>query len=111
MTPNQQNAVTAKLAEYRFDLKQLSNGLDQQAKSQNRENYTLNQLLIEYYDLVGKKLQTFKQWKEQNYSIRKGEHAFHLWDKPKPTKDGKTYYPIAFLFSQDQVYLNNRATA
>lgn len=105
MNPTTQNKLVTMLQEYRNDLKQISNGLLEKAKEENRENFTINGLLREYYELAGKKLQTFDQWKEQNYSIHKGEHAYHFWDKPKQTSDGKSYYPIAFLFSQDQVYL------
>ena len=106
MNPTTQNNIVEKFKEYRHDLKQITEGLVQQAKAQNREDYTPNGLLREYYELVGKKLQTFDQWNEQNCSIIKGEHAYHFWDKPKTTADGKSYCPIAFLFSQDQVRVN-----
>lgn len=105
MNATQQNILTAKLKEYRACLKDISNGLQKQAIAQKRENYTINTLLCEYYNLVGKKLQTFDQWNEQNYNIRKGEHAYHFWDKPKLLQDGSTYHPIQFLFSQDQVQI------
>ena len=112
MTATQQNNMTEKFKEYRSNLRQITQGLVDQADQQGRQGYTINGLLREYYELVGKKLQTFDEWKEQNFSIRKGEHAYHFWAKPKPTPDGKSYCPIAFLFSQDQVQVTTlRATA
>lgn len=112
MNATQQNNMIEKFKEYRSDLKQITQGLVDQADQQGRQGYTINGLLREYYELVGKKLQTFDEWKEQNFSIRKGEHAYHFWAKPKPTPDGKSYCPIAFLFSQDQVQVTTvRATA
>lgn len=106
MNASTQNNIVAKFKEYRHDLKQITEGLVQQAKEQKREDYTINGLLREYYELAGKKLQTFDQWNEQNCSIIKGQHAYHFWDKPKTMPDGSHYCPIAFLFSQDQVRLN-----
>lgn len=106
MNASTQNALAAKMKDYRINLKTMSNGLVEQAKSQNRTEYTINGLLREYYELVGKKLQTFDQWKAENFSIRKGEHAYHFWDKPKQMPDGKSYCPILFLFSQDQVQVS-----
>lgn len=112
MNATQQNNMIEKFKEYRSDLKQITQGLVDQADQQGRQGYTINGLLREYYELVGKKIQTFDKWKEQNFSIRKGEHAYHFWAKPKPTPDGKSYCPIAFLFSQDQVQVTTvRATA
>ena len=85
---------------------ELSNGLVDKAKSENRNDYSVNGLLREYYDLVGKKLHTFNEWKEQNCSIRKGEHAYQIWDKPVQDTNGKTWCPIRFVFSEDQVIVN-----
>ena len=97
----------AKMREYRKLLQELTNGLVMTAQSQKRDDYRINGLLREYYDLVGKKLYTFDEWKEQNYSIKKGEHAYHFWGKPIARNDGNGQYcPIAFLFSQDQVMIN-----
>lgn len=106
MTATTQEKIAAKFRDYRNDLKEITNGLIEQAQSQNRDNYTINGLLREFYELAGKKLQTFDEWKEQNYSVNKGEHAYHFWGKPKDLPDGKHYCPIVFLFSQDQVRVN-----
>ena len=105
MNATQQNKIIAMLKDYRSDLKQISNGLVEQAQSQNRYDYTINGLLREYYELVGKKLQTFDEWNQQNFQVRKGEHAYHFWDKPRQRPDGSSYCPILFLFSQDQVQI------
>lgn len=106
MTPTTQNKVVAMMKEFRNDLKQITEGLVEQAKKQKRTDFTHNQLLREYYEVVGKTLMTFDQWNEKNYCIRKGEHALHFWGKPKQGADGTFYCPITFLFSQDQVQIN-----
>ena len=95
-----------KFKDYRKMLQELSNGLVETAKAQKRNRFSINGLLREYYDIVGKQLHTFEEWKEQNYSIRKGEHAYQIWDKPKDGSDGKKWCPIRFVFSEDQVMLN-----
>ena len=94
------------MRDFRSDLKQITQGLVEQAENEKRQGYTCNELLREYYDLVDKTLLTFDQWKEKNYSVRKGEHSYHFWGKPKTMPDGKKYSPVAFLFSEDQVILN-----
>ena len=103
MTPTSQEKISAKFKEIRADLKQLTDSLITKAKEEGRENYTINGLLAELYDISGKKRFTFDEWKEQNYSIIKGEHAHLFWGAPKETPDGKRWCPVAFLFDESQV--------
>ena len=103
MTATQQNKIAAIFRDFRNELKEISNAVVEQAKAQGREDYRLNTLLAEAYDIAGKQLHTFDEWKEQNYSIKKGEHAHLFWGLPRETSDGKKWYPIAFLFDESQV--------
>lgn len=103
MTPTTQEKIAAKMRDFRNDLKQISEALVNQAKEQGRDNFSINGLLAENYGITGKKRQTFNEWKEQNYSIIKGEHAHLFWGKPQEGRDGRTWCPVAFLFDESQV--------
>lgn len=55
---------------------------------------------------------TFNQWKEKGYTIKKGVHAFCVWGQPRnvsQTPEGATepeeykYWPVCYLFSDLQV--------
>ena len=111
MNATTQNNIASKMRDFRTHLKTISNGLVEMAKAAGREDYSINGLLRECYNLTGQELHTFDEWKEQNCSIRKGEHAYLFWGKPKETADGKSYCPVIFLFSKDQVRLNAQTTA
>ena len=112
MNATTQSQIVSKMHDYRNHLKTISDGLVEMAKASGREEYSINTLLRECYNLIGKKLHTFDEWKEQNCSIRKGEHAYLFWDKPKETANGKRYCPVMFLFSEDQIKVNaSQATA
>ena len=45
MNATTQNQIVAKFKEYRHDLKQITEGMVNQAKEQNRNDYTINGLL------------------------------------------------------------------
>lgn len=103
MTATTQEKIAAKFRDYRNELKQITEAIVEQAKAQGREDYSINGLLRETYGLVGKKIYSFDEWKEQNFSIIKGEHAHLFWGKPKEGRDGRTWCPVAFLFDESQV--------
>jgi len=105
MATTNTNNATGKIAEYRRQLKSITNKLDEMAKMSGRTDYTCNQLLRECYSLVGKKLKTIKEWNAENFSVRKGQHAYLFWGQPTESPDGHRYCPIEFLFSEDQVAL------
>lgn len=109
-------------AQRRLELKGLSNSLVTAAKNgliPMEEDGTVNDLLKAHYSELGhKELKSFSQWKEEGYSVKKGEHALLLWAHPKPsrhskeqaTSEGKNedeakadYFPVVYLFSQKQV--------
>jgi len=56
---------------------------------------------------------TYKQWKEKGYQVKKGERAFFVWAKPlaalqaekgeEPPEENGKYFPLCFLFSNRQV--------
>ena len=112
MNATTQTNIASKMHDYRKHLKTISNGLVELAKTENRTDYSINQLLRECYGLIGKRLHTFEEWKEQNCSIRKGEHAYLFWGKPKEAPNGKKYCPVSFLFCEEQIVVNtSNATA
>ena len=56
---------------------------------------------------------TFNQWKEAGYTIKKGAKAYLFWGQPRKveqTPEGETepqefkYFPLAYLFADTQVY-------
>ena len=99
-------------------LKDLCNTLQAAAKAAGMEGKP-NDLLREYYAQAGHtELKTFDEWKEAGFYIRKGEKAILLWGHPKPSRQAreaakqegkaeekaeKDFYPLAYLFSNQQV--------
>lgn len=107
------------IRERRQALRDLSNELKSLAQINGKEAH-VNELLREFYAGSGHtELKTFEQWKEQGFSVRKGEKALLLWGKPQTkqneekTEDGSEenateFYPLAFLFSMQQVTKYNQ---
>ena len=99
-------------------LKDLCNTLQAAAKAAGMEE-SPNELLREYYAQAGHtELKTFEEWKQAGFYIRKGEKAILLWGHPKPSRQAKEaakqagkpeeeaendFYPLAYLFSNQQV--------
>ncbi len=74
---------------------------------------SINEALIANYS-NGKplKFNTFKQWKEKGFSVKKGEKAFLVWGTPRqvpvdPEADAESeefkFWPVCYLFSEKQV--------
>jgi hypothetical protein len=70
------------------------------------EIYTGKQNEIEEFN-------TFNQWKEKGYTVKKGSKAFLFWGQPRQVSqvpEGSTepeeykYWPICYLFSNCQVH-------
>lgn len=109
----------AEAKERRMELKTLSNNLVKAAEARMKPYTTVNELVKEYYESQGHKtLKSFSQWKEEGYTVKKGEHALLLWAQPKPSKASKEaakaegkeeeeatadFFPVIYLFSQKQV--------
>lgn len=84
---------------------------------------TFNEVLILFYDLKGKKLMTFSDWKKAGYKVKKGEKAYTFWSRPITGKQKKEkedvkqlksvntenvedeykFFSICKLFTEDQV--------
>jgi len=114
--------------------------MDKNTKKSRKEQYILNRKkLIELsqfirigvkegiYDSVNEGLKemyeegneeifefnTFNQWKEQGFTIKKGSKAFLFWGQPRQISqvpEGSTepeefkYWPICYLFTNTQVF-------
>jgi antirestriction protein ArdC len=76
---------------------------------------TINDAIINeiYKDGIHCVFNTYRQWREKGFQVRKGEKAFFVWARPldalkeQPTpeeQDGKSrFFPLCFLFSNAQV--------
>ena len=89
---------------FRENLKKFSNELADLARKAGREEFSLNQLLRESYNLQEQELDTFDGWKAKGANVRKGQHAYLFWGAPVESKNGFTYCPVAFKFSREQVH-------
>ena len=56
---------------------------------------------------------TFRQWKEEGATVRKGEKAYLVWGQPRKVEqvpEGSTepeefkYWPVCYLFADTQIY-------
>ena len=93
-----------KVTTIRENLKKLCNDLSDLARKAGREEFTLNQLLRESYNLQEQELDTFEGWKAKGANVRKGQHAYLFWGAPVESKTGHKYCPVAFKFSREQVH-------
>ena len=77
---------------------------------------TVNEGLRETYEEANEEIgefNTFNQWKDQGYTIKKGSKAFLFWGQPRKVSqvpEGSTepeefkYWPICYLFADTQVF-------
>ena len=82
---------------------------------------TVNDLLIRYYEKQAGaplELNTYEQWRERGYQVRKGSVSYMVWGKPLNTKkkkedpdnpdkdeEGKEdFFPVCHLFDKSQCY-------
>lgn len=77
---------------------------------------TVNEGLREMYEESDEEISefnTFNQWKEQGYTIKKGSKAFLFWGQPRKISqvpEGSSepeefkYWPICYLFTDTQVF-------
>lgn len=84
---------------------------------------TINDIIADSYrNRTGATVfKTLKQWNQLGYRVNKGEKAFTLWGRKKEVKEKKEnkqdsdnevdyeFYPIAFLFSDQQVKIGGTA--
>jgi hypothetical protein len=77
------------------------------------EYNNINEALLSIYkeQTGAKEFNTFWNWKNEGYQIKKGEKAFLIWSKPRnlkttqpdTTKDEFKFYGLCYLFSDLQV--------
>lgn len=105
----------------RAALRDLSNQLKKAAELAGQDDLSVNALLRQYYAQAGHtELKTFGEWKEAGYFVRKGEKAIILWGHPRSLKadeapadtneakdEQRDFYPLAYLFSNQQVNKRN----
>lgn len=82
---------------------------------------TINDLLVRYYEKQAGaplELNTYEQWRERGYQVRKGSVSYMVWGKPLNTKkkketedtdtqdeEGKEdFFPVCHLFDKSQCY-------
>lgn len=70
----------------------------------------VNEVLIQMYsDETHKEFNSYKQWKEKGFIVKKGEKSFFVWSKKLNAKDSKEedkeykFFGMAHLFSNAQV--------
>ena len=106
------------IQEKRAYLKELSAGLGVLKK--NGVVDSVNEALEQLYAEQGHTtLKTYNDWKKEGFQVKKGESALLLWGRPKskrpeeqeqkPTNkndehSNSSFFPLAFLFSNLQVY-------
>lgn len=114
------------IEEKRSFLRKLSDTVSQLVEQGEFEN--INEAVIDtfYKTDAHTEFKTFNDWKNEGYSIKKGSKAFIVWGKPKKTQDAemaeakgndapvqdedtRTFFPIAFLFSNAQVEIKKGA--
>ncbi len=105
----------AQKKEKREQLKALSNSLKPLIKEGEFE--TVNEAIINYYRQENPEITTFKtfrEWKAQGATVKKGEKAFVVWAQPRAIKaieekeqseeeKEETFFPICYLFANTQV--------
>lgn len=70
-------------------------------------------LNVMYKDGEHQEFETFKNWKEKGYQVKRGSKAFFIWSKPRKAKKEKAeegkekdeykFFGLAYLFSNSQV--------
>lgn len=96
-------------AEYRQHICAITDGLVRMAEVAGRTKFTCNQLLRECYNLVDHELHTYDEWKELGAVIRKGQHPYLFWGDAISLDCTKyTFYPVRFLYCEDQVIRNSK---
>ena len=98
----------------------------QEIELETEENdRNINAILIEdfYTDIQNQIFNTFNEWLNQDYKVKKGEKAFLVWGKKRKNKQDQeskepktedekifSFYPICYLFSNAQVEPIKKAT-
>lgn len=80
-----------------------------------QDDRTINEIIVQefYTNAENTEFNTFNQWKEKGFSIKKGSKAFPVWGKKKKFEHGEVpagetpdeyeFFPICYLFSNNQI--------
>ena len=119
MSKNSKTTRKEQYIEKRKLLIALSQGIRQLVKEGAFD--TVNEGLREMYTEENPEIEefnTFNQWKEEGFTIKKGSKAFLFWGQPRKanqTPEGSDepeeykYWPICYLFSNEQVFKKGEA--
>lgn len=109
---------TEKYIQRRNELKALSKIAQLAIKSEETDASSVNEWILDYYreqEPAISEFNTFNQWKEKGFSIKKGSTAYVIWgsprkvENPEPENSGDSdndeykYWPLCYLFSDQQV--------
>jgi hypothetical protein len=110
---------SSKYHQRREQLKQLSAAAKMAIKMGATPCERVNEWLLEYYrelDPDISEFNTFFQWKQKGYSIKKGSKAYVIWGSPVKGKnqepadedpgsgdDEYRFFPLCYLFADNQV--------
>lgn len=118
------NPKRAELIALSNEAKEIRDTMAEAAETENEAMYwasrTINYMLLNHmYQTEGAtEFNTFKQWKEQGATIKKGSKAFLVWGQPvgkqrakeaqqkgqqTDEEDNYKYFPICYLFSDRQI--------
>ena len=105
--------------EKRENLKAISKIAQMAIKNGATEAQTVNEFVTDHYKSENpgiEEFDTFHQWKDKGFKIKKGSTAFVVWGSPRKGKleepvmksDGKEddefeFFPLCYLFSNQQV--------
>lgn len=105
--------------EKRENLKAISKVAQMAIKNEATDAATVNEFVIDLYKKENpgiEEFNTFHQWKDQGFSIKKGSTAFVVWGSPRKGKlenpvklddgtedDEFEFFPLCYLFSDKQV--------
>lgn len=104
--------MTNEIQQKREGLKGLSRLIQQLVKEGKYES--VNEGLIDMYREQGHtEIHSFRSWLEKGYVVKRGEKALLLWGQPRKAfnqekktegeKDEFSFFPLAYVFSQNQV--------
>ena len=115
----------ARARERRQNLSELSKVLKTTSRLAGNED-NVNKLLLDYYRNTFNvtELNTFDQWNEKGYSVKRGETSYMVWGSPlninkkqdgeQPTMEAadedskKDFFPVCHLFDIKQVHQLNK---
>ena len=103
----------------REELRKLSKQLKDSNKIAVARGVRVNDLLIDYYNEAFKttELNTYEQWKNRGYQVKKGSQSYMVWATPRDIKvkdkrltdntetekEIKDYFAVCHLFDVSQV--------